>query len=221
MGLSWKIHSHYTALGDSISVGIGASDEWGSFARRYNLLTEHALLKTYDLHNYSTNGYTTRDVLTSIEEPKVRRALQRSEIITITAGGNDLIKAGKRYLLNKQESELHMTLKECKKNMSRILKEIIELKEKGRSSYIIRLTNIYNPYHRWDIAYKWVRLFNRHMEKFQTMPNVKVADIYSLFVGREKELLSWDSIHPNSIGHRVIAQAVYDTGYGVLSPHHD
>ncbi|SDM68854.1 Lysophospholipase L1 [Fictibacillus solisalsi] len=221
MGLSWKVHSHYTALGDSISVGIGSSDEWGSFAHRYHLLTEHALLKMYDLHNYSKNGYTTQDVLASIEEPKVRKALQRSEIITITAGGNDLIKAGKKYLLNKQEAELHMTLKECQKNMSRILKQIIQLKEKGRSSYIIRLTNIYNPYHRWDTAYKWVRLLNRHIENFQTLPNVKVADIYSLFVGREKELLSWDSIHPNSVGHRVIAQAVYDTGYGRLSPHLD
>ncbi len=90
------------------------------------------------------------------------------------------------------------------------------MKEKGKKNYIIRLTNIYNPYKKWDQAYKWVNLFNSHLKSFESFPNVKVADIYSLFYEREKELLSWDSIHPNDLGHKMIAQAVYDTGFGSL-----
>ncbi|MDN4073216.1 GDSL-type esterase/lipase family protein [Fictibacillus terranigra] len=221
MGLSWKINSHYTALGDSISVGIGSSDPCGSFVQRYSILLEHTLYKTYHLSNFSKKGFTTHDVLASIELPSVRKSLMNSEIITITAGGNDLIKAGKRYLLKKEEVELLQTLKTCQRNISAILKNIIRMKEKGRKSYIIRLTNIYNPYHKWDLSYKWVNLFNAHMQTFENYPNVKVADIYSLFVGREKELLSWDSIHPNNIGHKMIAQAVYGTGFGPLYPHFD
>ncbi|UZJ76961.1 GDSL-type esterase/lipase family protein [Fictibacillus sp. KU28468] len=221
MGLSWKVNSHYTALGDSISVGIGSSKEWGSFVQRYTVLLEHTLFKTYHLSNYAKNGFTTLDVLSSIEEPKIRKALMNSEIITITAGGNDLIRAGKKYLLKKEEVEFHQTLKECQRNMSAILRNIIEMKEKGKKNYIIRLTNIYNPYHKWDLAYKWVNLFNAYIQTFQNYPNVRVADIYSLFVRREKELLSWDSIHPNNLGHKMIAQAVYDTGIGPLSPHFD
>ncbi|EIT86798.1 lysophospholipase [Fictibacillus macauensis ZFHKF-1] len=216
MGVKRENNSFYTALGDSISVGVRARNPSHGFVQRYAARSEEVLGKSYHVHNFAVNGFTTEDVLYGLAEGKVKDAVIQSEIITISAGGNDLLKAGKRYLLRKDEAGLARTVAQCRQNMTDIVQHIRALKENSCHRYMIRLLNMYNPYRKWDIAHRWIRHFNEMMLMYNKVNHVKVVDLYTPFLQRERELLSWDSIHPNEEGHDVIAEAVFRSGYREL-----
>ena len=77
---------------------------------------------------------------------------------------------------------------------------------------MIRVVNLYNPFPEQQFSTYWVRAFNRHLESCARGEKVKVVDVYSLFKGREAELLSEGGIHPNMSGHYVFANALVKTG---------
>lgn len=80
----------YTALGDSISVGIGATDNAGHVA----MLHDH-FLRTYgavDFRDRSTSGQTSRALLTALmTDPFVAGDVTQADVITISIGGNDFL----------------------------------------------------------------------------------------------------------------------------------
>jgi lysophospholipase L1-like esterase len=205
-----------TAIGDSITVGVGAPLHGKGYVRRYAAFTEDTFNIKISIHNFARTGDTSEEILDSLKTKEVRHFLKKSKIITISAGGNDLIQAGIRYFLTYKEEGLYHALMRCKKNISQIIKRILKIKRKTKESYIIRLCNLYNPYFNVKQAVKWVNKFNSQLRQLELFPHVKVADLYSAFKGRERELISWDSIHPNQKGYQVIAVALYELGYDKL-----
>ncbi len=81
---------------------------------------------------------------------------------------------------------------------------------------ILRLMNLYNPFIDIPIADEAIREFNSLINSFGRELNVKVADIYSVFKGNEKVLLSSGGVHPNSRGYYQIALAFSSLGYSLL-----
>ncbi|MFC7370646.1 GDSL-type esterase/lipase family protein [Fictibacillus iocasae] len=207
----------YAAIGDSITVGVGsASIKRRGFVPRYKEFSEIALGTAIKDYNFGKSGDTSRQILKRVLKKEVFKTVCSSDIITITAGGNDLIQAARTYFKTYEEDALFQALHNCKKNMTKLLCAITEEKDRKGKPYCIRICNLYNPYSRVESAVKWVNLFNEHLEGFCRFPNVKTADLYSAFLGREKELLWWDSIHPNSYGYQAIAVSLYELGYGEL-----
>jgi lysophospholipase L1-like esterase len=207
----------YTALGDSITVGVGsASLHYKGYVPRYKEFTEIALGVRLKTRNFAHSGDTTEQILKKVMKKEVFKRVLRSDIITITAGGNDLIQAAKVFFKTYEEDALFEALAGCKANMTKLLCAIAEEKDRQNEPYIVRICNLYNPYSEVESAVKWVGLFNEHLKSFCRFPNVKIADLYSAFLGREKELLWWDSIHPNSRGYQAIAVALYELGYDEL-----
>lgn len=80
----------YTALGDSISVGIGATDNNGHVA----LLRDH-FLRTHGAVNFldrSTSGQTSSALRTALmTDPMVAGDVIQADVITISIGGNDFL----------------------------------------------------------------------------------------------------------------------------------
>ncbi|MDF2717550.1 MAG: spore germination lipase LipC, partial [Paenibacillus sp.] len=90
----------YLALGDSLTAGKGAPPE-SSFVQQYIRLTETSLGLTVKGSNAGKSGATTDQILQVIRtDSNVRAAAERSAVITLTAGGNDLIQAAKRFYFN-------------------------------------------------------------------------------------------------------------------------
>jgi lysophospholipase L1-like esterase len=192
----------YTAIGDSLTTGFGALPGNG-FVPVYRRMAEGRLQIPVASANLGVNGLTTAGLEQRLKtDGGFRSAVKDAEIITVSIGGNDLIKAAK-------------ALRDCKRNFSDIMSTLSQLKAGTRSPYIIRIVGLYNPYPQVDEATDWVRQFNRYAAGYSSYA-VGFASIYHEFAGNERGLLFLDHIHPNGRGYRVIAGKLDALGYGSL-----
>lgn len=76
---------------------------------------------------------------------------------------------------------------------------------------------MYNPFPNIPTSEEGIKTFNSLIDNFSQYKNVKVADIYSIFKGNEKALLTRDGIHPNSRGYYQMALAFHKLGYFPLA----
>lgn len=195
----------YAALGDSLTAGVGACPG-GGLVPQYRSMTEKRLGRQVQSVNLGISGATTGELLKVLYgSPEVRHILAHADIITITAGGNDLIRAAKHYAIQPNPKVLQQALVQCRENYARMVDTIRKLKASRSMPYIIRGVDLYNPLPQVPAAAGWVQRFGQHIESLEC-GNFQVARIYSLFAGKEKELLSPDRIHPNAAGYRVMAQ---------------
>ena len=204
----------YLALGDSLTVGVGIPAFDPGFVEYYRCLSQQTLNRCILYRKYARSGATTDDILTMIHSPIITEAVKYANIITITAGGDDLINAAERFIKNKNEETMSHALEQSQKNYSKILGEIHHIDKQDK--YIIRLTNLYNPFPDIPVAEEGIKKFNSLINRFGQEKNVKVADIYSVFKGNEKFLLSRTGVHPNSRGYYQMALAFLEQGYSPL-----
>lgn len=205
----------YTALGDSLTVGVGAGFFQPGFVPRYKKKMEEDLKQNVTLAVFAKSSLTTAEILSMLDRPFIRNHIDKADAIMITGCGNDLIQSLEAY---KREKDQHVFLEassHCQKNYSAMLKKIRELKEKNER-YFIRLLNLYNPFPEIELAEKWISGFNAHLQQLQAAPYVKVVDIHSVFKGHESEYLSFDKVHPNSAGYEAIAEKLREAGYKPL-----
>lgn len=203
----------YVAVGDSLTVGVGASFLAPGFVGRYARLTEQALNSRIFADIYAKSGIETGGVLNIVMNKALHQKINGANIITISAGGNDLIQASKEFVESGDTMDLAQSVKECHANMVKIMETIHELKKECGVPFVIYLLNIYNPLPDIPLADKWVRLFNRHLNSFDNGNAIRVVDIYTVFKGRQEGLLSRDHIHPNNLGYQEIARALVNLGY--------
>ncbi|WP_405106045.1 GDSL-type esterase/lipase family protein [Paenibacillus sp. FSL K6-1217] len=204
----------YTAIGDSLTTGFGALPGNG-FVPIYRRMAEGRLDSPVMPANLGVNGLTTGGLKQRLSTSKVyRAAVTDAQIITMSIGGNDLIKAARAAgpRPGAFQGLLSQALKDCKRNYSDIMGMLAQLKAGTRTPYIIRLVGLYNPYPQVDEATEWVRQFNRYAAGYSSI-HVGFASIYHEFAGNERGLLFLDHIHPNGRGYRVIAGKLDALGY--------
>lgn len=207
-------HLRYLAIGDSLTVGFGVPFLDPGYVEYYKYLSQQILTKRISYQKHARSGATTEDILAMLNAPIVREAVKCANVITITGGGNDLINAAKEFLINKNEECISHAIKQSGKNISKILEKIHHLNKQEK--YILRLQNLYNPFSDIPIADEGIRTFNLLINRFGRELNVKVADIYSVFKGNEKALLSSGGIYPNRRGYYQMAIALSKLGYSPL-----
>ncbi|MFC7394415.1 GDSL-type esterase/lipase family protein [Scopulibacillus cellulosilyticus] len=207
---------HYVALGDSLTVGVGAGIFNPGFVNEYRLMAEQSLQRPISFNIFAKTGTTSQQILDSLSLPEITSHICHSEIITLTAGGNDLIKSGKNFLMNKNEEVLEESLSNATANISKIIDTIHQIHADKNQPFILRLFNIYNPFPKIKFIDPWLQQFNAHLASFSKQPHIEVADIYTAFSGKQNFLLSLDHIHPNIRGYHVMAQTVNNLGYDGL-----
>ncbi|MDQ0231877.1 GDSL-type esterase/lipase family protein [Metabacillus malikii] len=205
---------NYLALGDSLTVGVGASFLAPGFVAQYKRITEHKIKKQVLTAIHAKSGIETGEVLKMIQCHELQEKIICANIITITAGGNDLIEASEEFVETGMQTEIAESVKESRQNLNEVMSTIQELKKNCAVPYIVFLLNLYNPLPKVPLADKWVRTINRQLNGFDNGSSVRVVDIYSAFDGRQAELLSRrDGIHPNDSGYRKIAETIAQIGY--------
>jgi len=203
----------YIALGDSISIddyperetgiaGIGAASLFARALRERDPATA--------FENLTVDGATTDDVL-RLQLPRVRES-QDDCIVTITAGGNDL-------LLNLRAARPPVRLVEgILERIARILDEV----EQKLPNALVLLGTIYDPSDGTNMLYgeqldreaKWLARVNEGIRELAAQrKNVRLADIHELFLGHglsvpEGERWYWSGLifEPNSEGARQVAK---------------
>lgn len=207
----------YTAIGDSLTTGFGALPGNG-FVPVYRRMAEQRLRAPVGAFNLGVNGLTTSGLEQRMKgDYNYRTALRDADLITLSIGGNDLIKAakaagGRPAALS---SLLQQSLRECKRNFDDIMGMLYQLKSGERKPYIIRVVGLYNPYPQLTEATDWVLQFNRFASSYSNSVS-RFASVYQEFAGNERRLLSIDHVHPSGKGYRVIAGKLDGLGYGRL-----
>lgn len=199
--LPWQFENHtrYMALGDSLVAGYGALPVTQGYV--YRLYREEVFDKIPHtlFSNAGVPGVTSKQVL----DHQVPQAIEafRPSVITITVGGNDLL----RILKGENPS---LVLSEFQANFAQILGALRTALPNTR----IYVSNLYTiP--QIPGANDVVPVFNEIVAGVAAMYNVPVADVYSAFLGRRGLLLierpgaAPDEVHPTNAGYEVIAEA--------------
>ncbi|MDR9854478.1 GDSL-type esterase/lipase family protein [Paenibacillus sp. VCA1] len=206
----------YTAVGDSLTVGFGAMPGNG-FVPAYRSLAQRRIGEQVAYENWGVNGLTSSELYDNVRHhPRLRASLRDAQIITISIGGNDLIRAAKSAPSQNMSQHFNKALTQCQSNFSGIMQTISQLKSGSRTPYIVRAVGLYNPYPQVAAATQWVQQFNGYMGGHWGS-GYAAANIFSSFYGRERELLSFDHLHPNGKGYKVIAEHLNRLGYYPLA----
>ncbi len=229
---SWK----YTALGDSLGTGIFASR---GYVPRYKDYVQTDTGNSVSLTNLSQNGWTSTDLLNALKtDRKFRSAVKAAKVITWDIGGNDFLNARDQYRAGTcggtdDQDCLRTAVARFETNWDAIIAEIFALRTGGS---IVRTMDVYNPYvdednasdsspddgglNDFQVFKPYVDRVNSHIATTSGSKNIPYARVYEAFNGADgntdpatKGYLTFDGLHPNDTGHRVIADLFRGLGY--------
>ena len=227
----------YLALGDSLSVGVGASNEpalgWVGLVS--------AALTEWDLSNLGVSGDDSRELLFGgpLDEG-LRLIAQRATdaepgnevgAITLEIGGNDLLDIFFDLVipgdcpsvveaLQRQAcvNALESALIAYRSNLTQTLERLAE----AAPDTPVFLMTIYNPFSGGSSVLDEIGVLSLEGQEGTEFPQglndiirevgdeagVTVVEWYELFLGKQSQYIAQDLIHPNDTGHAVMAAAV-------------
>lgn len=236
------IHLHYVALGDSLTEGVGDQSERGGFVpivaedlqSRYNL-------SSIEVDNYGVSGDRSTQILKRLrEDEKLRKSLKDADFISLTVGGNDLMKVF-------QDNFFSLTVKKFVKPRTKYTQRIETLLTEIRNlnaSAPIYMMGIYNPFYlnfpdiedMQTIVDDWNEATKETVETFEHTYFIPINDL--LYQGLDQKvgiesnldktasttdssggselglannvLYEEDNFHPNNIGYQLMANALRD-----------
>lgn len=232
---SWN----YTALGDSLAYGYGATDNYG-YAERYRDYLQADNGVTVELTNLGISGWTSNDLLNALKRNfTYRDAVANSDVITFDIGGNDFLNAAEKYIAGtcggkKNNKCLTKTHKKFKSNFKKIISLIKKINKKD--SLILRSMDIYFPNttfylnddfitndkypNDFAIINPVLTKINRLISKTCRSKKILFADVHLSYNGSSgtedptlKGYIYDDLLHPNDIGYQVIADDLQALGY--------
>ncbi|MBS7577857.1 MULTISPECIES: SGNH/GDSL hydrolase family protein [unclassified Enterococcus] len=219
----------FVAIGDSLTQGVGDSTNQGGFVP----ILADQLDATYGYRvesaNYGVSGNTSSQIIKRIEEQKkIQNSIKNAEIITLTVGGNDVMKVIRENFDDLSENSFKKPLKAYQKR----LVTLIELIRKYNKNAPIYVLGIYNPFYlnfpeittMQDVIDNW----NQETETTVTENKayfVPINDVlYKGINGDEgvtsqgesdnnasitnDALFEEDHFHPNNTGYQIMANAI-------------
>ncbi|MEK4699908.1 GDSL-type esterase/lipase family protein [Solibacillus sp. FSL R7-0668] len=203
----------YLALGDSLTRGVGdEKQDYGYTIRLQKELEDWPMINSVELDNRGKNGRRSNQLLTLLKKGHYDEELANANLITITLGGNDVMKIVKKNLFSMEKS---MFDKELPLFIKRYDKIITEIRLRNADVPII-LIGFYNP---MSIVVDEITPFdpiisewNTEIEKLsQVNSNVCFAPVEDLFVSNEDLVYHVDFFHPNSTGYDRMATRVIES----------
>ncbi|MFC4777633.1 GDSL-type esterase/lipase family protein [Paenibacillus sp. GCM10023252] len=205
-----------TALGDSLTKGTGDSTGTGYVKAVVSGLKEGLPPgKTVSLiNNLAINGLRADQLSKRLASDRgFRYALQQSNLILLTIGGNDLFQyaqgARRTPVPGQLDSEsLSKQLPEGLARLKLVFKELNAINPMAKIVYV----GLYNPF--YDVpqlrsSSKQVQAWNEGAYALmEPYPNMMMVPTFDLFEGRIADYLSSDHFHPNHEGYKQIASRI-------------
>lgn len=194
---------HYLALGDSLTAGVG--DEYskdGYVGRLTDSLIAWPSISDVEVDNRGKRGRRSDQLLKLVEKGHYDEELQKAQLISITMGGNDVMKIVKNDLFNLKRNAFDKELRAYKKRYSKIIEGIRE----KNSTVPLLLIGFYNPFsivtneaNEFDsIITEWNKVIEDIAKKDNNACYVSVEDLFD----SNKELVyHTDFFHPNAKGY--------------------
>ena len=193
----------YLALGDSLTRGIG--DEKGKYGYTQRLAHEMEAWPAVggvELDNRGKNGRRSDKLLSLIKKGHYDEELAAADLVTVTMGGNDVMKVVKKDIFSLKKSMFDKELVKFEKRYRKIVDGIRE----RNSEVPIILIGFYNPF---SIITDEYTPFEAIIDEW----NMSIAQIASddgnacfvpisdLFETNEEMVYHTDFFHPNASGY--------------------
>lgn len=217
----------YIVLGDSLALGFYGTPGYASI---FEDKLEFARNIELDSRQLGRAGWHSSHLAAALEyDPLFRQNVAEADVITWNIGGNDLRTArdlfhqGQCGGADNQEC-LRRAVTAFKNNWSVIIREIKTLRK--TDSVLIRTMDLYNPFVKEDMARGTFVVLDWYFDEVNTyiasslqQAGILFAHVSVAFNGpngledpADKGFISFDGYHPNSAGHRVIADQLLRTG---------
>ncbi|WP_177183483.1 SGNH/GDSL hydrolase family protein [Lentibacillus persicus] len=202
--------SHVTALGDSLTQGVGDNvTEGGYVSILDNTINRNNQLVTFD--NHGKRGHRSDQLLKRLEEDKVAQSVENADIVLITIGANDIMQVVKENFTDLKVNDFTDAKETYEQNLRQVFDRINHLNE-DTSIYLV---GIYNPFMNYFpdirelemIVQDWNSISQRVTEDYDNGTFVPVADLFST---GDKKLFADDNFHPSHRGYQLFARRVLE-----------
>lgn len=193
----------YLALGDSITTGYGVGINQSFAALFYkNLLAFDPGLQYVNL---GVNGLTSMELASMVRQERVCSLIAQAKIISLTIGSNDLLAVGKGFISG-AGANTDLALGNFHQNFMFIGNQIRAI----NPSVLVKAATIYNPLPPMNkevdaYARGLVKAANHQIKHEAREFRFVAVPVAKAFSGQEQLLLGPDHLHPNVMGHRVMA----------------
>lgn len=203
----------YLALGDSLTKGIGDEyDRFGYTGRLSEILEEWPEVKEVILDNRGKNGRRSDQLLALLKKGHYDEELQAADFISISVGGNDVMKIVKKNLLDLKAEAFLEEIPKYHSRYSEIVKEI----RKRNADVPILLVGFYNPFlNITDEPSEFDVIMDGFIGSIEQVAaedvNACFAPVADLFVDDLDMVYHTDFFHPNATGYDNMTSRIKET----------
>ena len=204
---------YYLALGDSLTDGVGDEYNQGGYVGRLaGTLQTWSSISKVEIDNRGKRGRRSDQLLKLIKKGHYDVELQEAGLISMTMGGNDVMKVVKEDLFNLKRDAFDEELLAYKKRYSKIIESV---REKNPTAPLI-LIGFYNPFsivtqeaNEFDtIIADWNQIIEELASKDSNACYVSVED---LFDSNEELVYHTDFFHPNAKGYEKMTERIVES----------
>ncbi|MCK1998804.1 GDSL-type esterase/lipase family protein [Psychrobacillus psychrodurans] len=197
-------------LGDSLTQGVG--DELkreGYLGRLQQHFSQYKGIEDVPLTNTAKRGRRSDQLLKMLKDGEIDHQIRKAHIITLTIGGNDIMKVVKKDLFNLKVEAFEKELGKFERNYDQIIQEIREI----NSTAPIIIMGLYNPITIvTDEKSEFDLILNDWNETIQEIAysdsNACYVPIDHLFVTNTNLVYHTDFFHPNSKGYQLVIEEI-------------
>ncbi len=201
---------HYLALGDSLTDGVG--DEYsqdGYVGRLADSLLAWPSISDVEVDNRGKRGRRSDQLLKLVKKGHYDEEMQEAQLISLTMGGNDVMKVVRQDLFNLKRDAFDKELLAYKERYSKIVEGI----RAKNPTVPLLLIGFYNPFsivtneaNEFDtIITEWNNVIEEVASKDSNACYVSVAD---LFDSNEELVYHTDFFHPNAKGYEKMTERI-------------
>lgn len=212
-----QIPATYVAIGDSLAAGQTPDQAIDS---GYADMIAQELMRNQPLAFYSKDlafpGFTASDVLESIDSDEAKELLGSANIITVSAGANDLLRLvqanAREGALSFEEIQADYALNAARKNVAKIL---AELKELAPSADVYVMGYYFAYPHARDSqkqgTAKQLEQLNAILKQEAEQADAIFVEVADRFGEEAVELVpNPEDVHPNLDGYQEMANAFFE-----------
>lgn len=228
---------HYTAVGDSLTEGVGDQTKQGGFVPLVaDKLREEYKLTSVEIDNFGVGGERSDQILKRLKNDEdLRENVKSSDIISLTVGGNDLMKVIQSNIFGLSVKTFNKPSIEYQER----IKEMFEVIRELNPTAPVYVLGIYNPFYlnfpeitdMQTIVDNWNEKTEEVVSEEENSYFIPINDL--LYRGLNSEvgvatsdsdttttsddnlntvknnvLYEEDHFHPNNLGYQLMANAV-------------
>ena len=221
----------YAALGDSLTEGVGDATTQGGFVPLFAKAIENGTGSSVTSQNFGKAGDTSTQIYNRmLKQKKITKGLKKADVITLTVGGNDLMKVLRdnvTKLSTMSEKDFVKPEAAYQKRVKKLLDTIRQDNPKAQ----IYVLGIYNPFYinfpemtvMQNVVDSWNKSTESTVSKEKNTYFVPINDLLYKGTGTQAVesdstssesvannlLYTGDHFHPNNTGYQIMADAVY------------